>query len=190
MDYARIKRLIDIVASAAALLALAPLLLAVAVAVRVETPGSPLFFQQRAGKGGRPFRILKFRSMVQDAAALGGWSTAQNDPRITRVGRFIRRTSLDELPQLWNVLTGDMSLIGPRPNTPHQESQYAPGQWEARHSVRPGITGLAQVSGRSSLTTAQQIACDLAYAESMSLTQDLRIFLRTLAIVLTRTGTN
>ncbi len=190
MPYPCFKRLLDITASACGLLLLSPVLLVLALAIRAESPGSPLFFQQRVGQGGRLFRIVKFRSMVKDAPRLGGWSTEDNDPRITRLGRFIRKTSLDEIPQLWNVLTGDMSLIGPRPNTPQQESQYSPGQWVQRHVIRPGITGLAQVSGRSTLTTEQQIGYDIEYTKNMSLALDFRILAKTVSMVLTRTGTN
>lgn len=190
MPYLLIKRTLDILASFMALLLLSPLLLAVALAIRLESEGSPLFFQQRVGQGMRPFCIVKFRSMVKNAAQLGGWQTQDADPRITKTGAFIRKTSLDELPQLWNVLIGDMSLIGPRPNTPQQNTQYTPEQWQGRHRVRPGITGLAQVSGRSGLTSEQQIAYDLEYIENMSLAQDIRILLKTVAMVLKRTGTN
>jgi lipopolysaccharide/colanic/teichoic acid biosynthesis glycosyltransferase len=190
MDYRCIKRTLDIIASASVLLALSPLLLAVAVAIRAESPGSPFFFQTRIGKNLVPFRIVKFRSMVQNAPSLGSWHTQADDPRITRTGRVIRATSLDELPQLWNVLTGDMSLIGPRPNTPQQESQYTPAQWQQRHALRPGITGLAQVNGRSSLTVEQQIAYDLQYVEQHSLALDLRILCKTVAIALNRAGVN
>ena len=190
MHYPSFKRLFDITASSAGLLLLSPVLLATAIAIRVETPGSPFFFQQRVGQGLKPFAIVKFRSMVKDAPKLGSWSTQDNDPRITRIGRFIRKTSLDELPQLWNVLTGDMSLIGPRPNTPQQACQYTPEQWIARHSLRPGITGLAQVSGRSMLTTEQQIAYDLQYNKEVSLSLDLRILCKTIILALNRSGTN
>lgn len=190
MDYACTKRLLDITASTAALLLLSPVLLATAIAIRAESEGSPFFFQQRIGQGLKPFGIVKFRSMVKNAPSLGSWQTQDADPRITRVGRFIRKTSLDELPQLWNVLKGDMSLVGPRPNTPQQESQYTTEQWVARHAIRPGITGLAQVSGRSSLSVDQQIACDLQYNTSLSLKQDLRIILKTLRLALARSGVN
>lgn len=190
MKYSFFKRILDILAAASALLLLSPVMLAVALAIMLESPGSPLFFQTRTGKRLRPFRIVKFRSMVKNAPQLGGWQTQDADPRITRIGRFIRATSLDELPQLWNVLTGDMSLIGPRPNTPAQESQYEPAQWRARHFVRPGITGLAQVSGRSSLTTEQQIMFDLRYVGECSLRLDIDILIKTIAQVLRRAGVN
>ncbi len=190
MNYPCFKRAIDIAASASALALLSPLLAGVAIAIRAETPGSPLFFQARMGRGGKPFRIVKFRSMVQNAPSLGGWSTTEGDPRITKMGKFIRRTSLDELPQLWNVLVGNMSLIGPRPNTPQQDTQYKPDQWQQRHFIRPGITGLAQVSGRSNLTSEQQIGYDLEYVHNYDLFMDLRILFKTIAIALKKSGVN
>ncbi|NBO17838.1 MAG: sugar transferase [Proteobacteria bacterium] len=190
MKYQHAKRLIDVLASAVALAVLSPLLLVLALAIRLESPGSPLFFQQRTGRGCKPFYIVKFRSMVKDASKLGSWQTAEGDPRITRLGRFIRATSLDELPQLWNVLMGDMSLIGPRPNTPQQISQYPVGTWEKRHVLRPGITGLSQVNGRSNLSIEQQIAYDLRYNEECSLMLDVHILLKTVTQVLRRAGVN
>ena len=128
MPYAIIKRLLDVIASLAACLVLLPLFAVLAVMIRLESSGSPIFTQKRIGLHGRAFSIFKFRSMVKDAPKIGSWQTAQNDPRITRIGKFIRATSLDELPQLWNVLLGDMSLIGPRPEVPAQESVYRAGQ--------------------------------------------------------------
>lgn len=190
MTYSLVKRLLDVLAAVCLLVLLSPLLALIVLAICLESTGSPLFFQERVGRGLRHFRIVKFRSMVRDAPLLGGWQTGDNDPRITRVGRFIRRTSLDEIPQLWNVITGDMSLIGPRPNTPQQASQYAPAAWQERHAVRPGITGLAQVSGRSNLTSEQQVAFDIEYARSFSLALDVSIALRTLSQVLRRHGVN
>lgn len=188
--YPMVKRSLDIALSLAALLLLLPLLALIAAAIRLETPGSPLFFQQRVGRSGRPFYMVKFRSMVKDAPKLGSWRTEDNDPRITRTGMFIRRTSIDELPQLWNVLTGDMSLIGPRPQTPAQESLYTPAQWQARHIVRPGITGLAQVNGRSALDFESATKFDLAYAARPSFAQDMHILLATIHQVLRGVGVN
>jgi lipopolysaccharide/colanic/teichoic acid biosynthesis glycosyltransferase len=190
MIYKCAKRWIDGLASAAALGILWPLLIVIAVAIRLESPGSPIFVQQRVGRNGKPFNLLKFRSMVRDASRIGSWHTAENDPRITRVGRFLRATSLDELPQLWNVLVGDMSLIGPRPNTPAQQAQYSPEHWEMRHRVRPGITGLAQVNGRSAITVEEQAAFDVAYASEFSLAGDMRILLKTVGLVFRKTGVN
>ncbi len=121
---------------------------------------------------------------------LGSYQTQADDPRITRVGRFIRATSLDELPQLWNVLIGDMSLIGPRPETLSQQAQYRPEDWRLRHRVRPGITGLAQISGRSDITSEERLRCDLTYAQNASFALDMEILWRTVAMVFKRTGVN
>ena len=175
------KRLIDIAVALVALLVLAPLLLLVAVAIALES-GRPVLFQQtRLGLNGRAFNMLKFRSMRQDAAATGPYFTAANDTRITRVGRLIRRTSMDELPQLINVLRGDMSLVGPRPDVPAQRSLYSDADWAQRCSVRPGITGLAQALLRSEATEAQRLALDLSYTRQASIWFDLEILGLTVA---------
>jgi lipopolysaccharide/colanic/teichoic acid biosynthesis glycosyltransferase len=177
------------VALAAALLAtLSPILLAVAAVVRLSSPGEVLFRQRRIGKGGRPFTILKFRTMVQDAprSPLGTYCYS-DDPRVTAAGHVLRRTSLDELPQLWNVLRGDMSFVGPRPDLPHHVERYTPEQ-RRRLSVRPGITGWAQVNGRNVLPWSERIALDLEYLDGWTLGRDLRILWRTFRVVLSRRG--
>jgi len=169
------KRMLDLLAALAALALLAPVLAAVALAVLLESGRPVLFRQTRIGLGGREFAMVKFRSMVRDAAAIGPYFTSGDDPRITRVGRFIRRTSLDELPQLFNVLAGDMSLVGPRPDVPAQRGLYSDEQWAIRCSVRPGITGLAQAKLRSTATPQERLDLDLRYAREHSLWLDLRI---------------
>ena len=165
----------DIVLAMAALLALAPLLLGAALAIALETGLPVLFRQTRVGLNGREFGMYKFRSMVKNAAQVGPYFTTDNDPRITRVGRFVRRTSIDELPQLINVLKGEMSLVGPRPDVPAQRSLYTPVDWAQRCSVRPGITGLAQALYRSDSTEAQRLEADLRYTREASLWLDLKI---------------
>ncbi len=175
------KRLIDIVLSLAALVALSPLLAAAAVAIVIEDGRPVLFRQTRVGQGGREFGMFKFRSMVRSAASIGPWHTASDDPRITRVGRWIRRTSVDELPQLINVLRGDMSLVGPRPDVPAQQALYQPADWAERCSVRPGVTGLAQALLRSQATEAQRLELDLRYVREASLWLELRIIGWTIA---------
>ena len=165
----------DIVLAMAALLALAPLLLGAALAIALETGLPVLFRQTRVGLNGREFGMYKFRSMVKNAAQVGPYFTTDNDPRITRVGRFVRRTSIDELPQLINVLKGEMSLVGPRPDVPAQRSLYTPVDWAQRCSVRPGITGLAQALYRSDSTEAQRLEADLRYTRDASLRLDLKI---------------
>jgi len=174
------KRMMDIVLSLCALLLLSPLLGAAAIAVALESGRPVLFGQVRLGLWGREFRMYKFRSMVKDAARIGAYHTAANDPRITRVGRFLRRTSIDELPQLINVLRGDMSLVGPRPDVPAQRALYSDADWAARCSVRPGLTGLAQALMRSEATQAERLALDLRYAREHNLWLDLQILRWTL----------
>ena len=169
------KRGMDIALSLAALLALAPLLLGTALAIAIETGFPVVFRQTRLGLNGREFGMYKFRSMVKNAAQVGPYFTTDNDPRITRVGRFVRRTSIDELPQLINVLKGEMSLVGPRPDVPAQRSLYTPVDWAQRCSVRPGITGLAQALYRSDSTEVQRLDADLRYTREASLWLDLKI---------------
>ena len=169
------KRAMDIVLAMAALLALAPLLLGAALAIALETGLPVLFRQTRVGLNGREFGMYKFRSMVKNAAQVGPYFTTDNDPRITRVGRFVRRTSIDELPQLINMLKGEMSLVGPRPDVPAQRSLYTPVDWAQRCSVRPGITGLAQALYRSDSTEVQRLDADLRYTREASLWLDLKI---------------
>lgn len=183
------KRLLDILVAASGLLLLSPVLAVAAVAIMAES-GTPVLFRQvRIGLGGREFRMYKFRSMVQDAAAPGPYHTRGGDPRITRVGRLLRRTSIDELPQLFNVLKGEMSVVGPRPDVPQQRALYSAQQLEERCSVRPGITGLAQALRRSEATQAERLALDLRYVREASLWLDLRIMAWTLAR-LTGRGSN
>jgi lipopolysaccharide/colanic/teichoic acid biosynthesis glycosyltransferase len=171
------------VVAGAVLLVTSPLLLAALVAIRLESRGHPIYRQRRIGKDGAPFDVLKLRTMVDGAEHIGaGLAVDQDDPRITRVGALLRRTSLDELPNLVNVLRGDMALIGPRPTVPVQVEQYTERQ-RGRLALRPGITGWAQVNGRTSLPWAQRIELDLWYIENRSWRLDLRILVRTAAIV-------
>lgn len=174
------KRLMDFVLSLLALVVLAPLLLLTALAVVAESGLPVLFRQTRLGLGGHEFGMFKFRSMVQNAAAIGPYFTQDKDSRITRVGRFIRHTSIDELPQLLNVLLGDMSLVGPRPDVPLQRGLYTDADWAQRCSVRPGITGLAQVVNRSQGTDAERLALDLRYTREACIWFDLKIMWWTL----------
>lgn len=173
------KRLMDVTLSLVALVVLFPLLLIACVAVAVDS-GFPVFFRQaRIGQNAREFSMYKFRSMVKNAPGIGPYYTVSNDPRITRVGRFIRRTSIDELPQIINVLWGDMSLVGPRPHVPAERSLYTSSEWAERCSVRPGITGLAQISGRSDISFDRQRSLDLQYVHEGSVLRDLQIIWRT-----------
>ena len=189
-----LKRCGDLLCALLALLFLWPVLLICAIAVALTSPGGALFRQERVGRGGKPFTIYKFRSMRSDAPSVGPHFTAAGDPRITGVGRFLRRTSLDELPQLLNVLNGDMSLVGPRPNVFRQRDEYTQAEWDARNAVRPGITGLAQATMRSAATQEQRTALDLEYAaergELARLWLDLRIVVMTIRTVFTGRGGN
>jgi lipopolysaccharide/colanic/teichoic acid biosynthesis glycosyltransferase len=173
------KRLFDVVVASAALVLLSPVVAVVAAAVRLKLGRPVLFVQTRPGLGGRPFRLFKFRTM------LGG--DAGDDERLTGFGRFLRSTSLDELPGLWNVIRGDMSLVGPRPLLMHYLDHYTPFQMR-RHEVRPGITGWAQVNGRNAVTWEQRFADDVWYVDNLSFRLDLKILALTLLKVVSRSG--
>jgi lipopolysaccharide/colanic/teichoic acid biosynthesis glycosyltransferase len=178
------RRAVDILVSAAALAAAAPVLGLAAIAIRLESPGGVIYRQRRIGLEGRPFDVLKLRTMVDGAEWIGaGLSVNSGDARITRVGAVLRRTSLDELPNLLNVLRGEMSLIGPRPTLPHQVAAYDERQ-RGRLAVRPGITGWAQVNGRASVPWPERIELDLYYIEHRSLALDLEIVRRSFRVLL------
>jgi lipopolysaccharide/colanic/teichoic acid biosynthesis glycosyltransferase len=179
------KRAFDTVASAVSLLVWSPVFLAVALLVRLLLGAPVLFRQDRPGLGGRPFALLKFRTMTDARDSAGTW--LPDERRLTRFGRFLRRSSLDELPELWNVLRGDMSLVGPRPLLMQYLTRYTPQQ-ARRHEVSPGITGLAQVDGRNSLPWDERLRLDVTYVDSVSFALDLMILLRTVWTVLSREG--
>jgi len=182
------RRAADVVLAATALILSAPLLAAAIVAIRLESRGHPIFRQRRVGLHGREFDVLKLRTMVAGAESLGaGLVVEQGDARVTRVGAVLRRTSLDEVPNLVNVLRGEMAIIGPRPTVPVQVAQYTERQRQ-RLAVRPGITGWAQVNGRASLPWSQRIELDLHYIEHRSLLLDLRILWRTLRLAVQGEG--
>jgi lipopolysaccharide/colanic/teichoic acid biosynthesis glycosyltransferase len=177
------RRAFDLAVAGAALLVASPILAAAFVAIRLESPGHPIYRQRRIGKDGRAFDILKLRTMVAGAESMGsGLAVNEGDPRITRVGALLRRFSIDELPNLVNVLKGDMSIIGPRATVPVQVEQYTDRQ-RGRLAVKPGITGWAQINGRTSLPWNERIELDLWYIEHRSLKLDVQILLRTAAIV-------
>jgi lipopolysaccharide/colanic/teichoic acid biosynthesis glycosyltransferase len=182
------KRALDLVLAALGLVLGAPVLLAAMVAIRLESPGHPIYRQRRVGKDGREFDLYKLRTMVHGAEHVGaGMAVNEGDPRITRIGALLRRTSLDELPNLINVVRGDMSIVGPRPTIPVQVAQYTERQ-RRRLEVKPGITGWAQVNGRASLPWSERIELDLWYVEHRSLALDLRILGQTAALVLSGHG--
>jgi len=182
-----LKRALDIVTSLAALAVLAAPMLLIALAIRLESRGPALFRQRRTGWRGRPFTMLKFRSMRVDVDPYGGSPRDAHDPRLTRVGRLLRETSLDELPQLLNVLGGQMSLVGPRPLYERQAELWIPRQ-RRRLEVRPGLTGYAQAYGRAGLTHEDKIEMDVWYVDNQSHWLDLKILLRTLANLAARRG--
>jgi lipopolysaccharide/colanic/teichoic acid biosynthesis glycosyltransferase len=182
------RRAVDIVVSCVALVLAAPVMALAAVAIRLESRGAVIYRQRRAGRDGHEFEVLKLRTMVDGAERIGaGLAIDAQDPRITRVGALLRRTSIDELPNLVNVLRGEMSLIGPRPTLPVQVAQYTERQ-RGRLAIRPGVTGWAQVNGRASLPWSERIELDLYYIEHRSLALDVRILWRTLAMVLGGSG--
>jgi lipopolysaccharide/colanic/teichoic acid biosynthesis glycosyltransferase len=200
------RRMVDVVLAAAIVLLLSPLLIAVAIAIRLDSSGSALFRQRRVGFGEREFTLFKFRSMRSDAdprghreyvtalingkEANGGRKDLYKlavDDRITPIGRWIRKWSLDELPQLFNVIAGDMALVGPRPAIPYEVAEY-PSWYLERFSVKPGLTGLWQVSGRNERTYEEMVRLDIEYAERRSLWLDLSILARTPLTVLARRG--
>jgi exopolysaccharide biosynthesis polyprenyl glycosylphosphotransferase len=193
-----VKRAIDIAGSSVGLALSLPVFAIAALAIRVTSPGPVLFRQQRCGLNGRSFEMLKLRTMCVDAEQRladilhlnemdGPAFKVREDPRVTKVGRLLRRMSLDELPQLWNVLRGDMSLVGPRPAMPHEVAQYETNE-RRRLSMRPGLTCLWQVSGRNSIPFETWVKLDLLYIDTWSLSNDVRILVRTIPAVLSGSG--
>ena len=193
------KRAVDILGSTTGLILLSPLLFTAAVAVKISSPGPVFYASERVGRGGRPFRMMKFRSMVHGAHGARGHHGHLNihdsgpvfkirdDPRVTGVGRLLRRWSIDELPQLWNVLRGDMSVVGPRPPLPEEFLHYGPRE-QRRLEVKPGVTCIWQVSGRSDVDFETWVDMDIAYIETWSLRLDARLLARTVAAVLSGRG--
>lgn len=187
--------MMDLICALIGLLVLTPLFIILSILIKLEDPkGSIFFYQTRIGKNEKPFRMYKFRSMVSNAEELleelldqnevsGAMFKMKEDPRITRIGKFIRKTSIDELPQLWNVVRGEMSLVGPRPPLPREVDDYS-NYDKLRLKVTPGCTGLWQVSGRNSLSFQEMLALDLEYIERRSLWLDLKVLLKTVKVIL------
>lgn len=185
----RAKRALDITGASVGLALSAPVIGVAALLVRSEDKGPALFRQERVGLHGAPFDVLKLRTMIVDAASQGaGFAVTDGDSRITKIGSFLRRTSIDELPQFWNVLVGDMSLVGPRPTLQYQVEQYSDRQ-RLRLDVKPGLTGWAQIHGRASLPWNERIELDVWYVDRQSLRLDLSIMLRTVGTIFSRNGT-
>ncbi len=197
-SYELIKRTVDVLGASAGLLLSAPIMLVVVVAIKLESRGPVLFRHVRLGRDGRPFVMFKFRSMCQDASVLQAQLVSENgvpgpvfkirsDPRITRIGHLIRKYSIDELPQLWNVLRGEMSLVGPRPPIPDEVTRYHPWQRE-RLAVKPGLTCTWQVSGRSDIPFDEWMQMDIEYVRTRSLLMDLKLLLLTVPAVISARG--
>lgn len=183
-----LRRIFDVLVSATVLLLTAPITLGALLAIRLESKGHPIYRQRRVGKDGAPFDVMKLRTMVSGAELMGaGLAVDDGDSRITNVGAFLRRTSIDELPNLVNVLKGEMSIIGPRPTVPVQVEQYTDRQ-RGRLALKPGITGWAQVNGRASLPWSERIELDLWYAEHKTLRLDIKILWLTARMLVTGHG--
>lgn len=183
-----VKRVFDMFAAALGLVLLWPVFLLIAVLIKIDSIGPVFYLQERVGRQGRRFAVAKFRTMVDGAERIGsGLYVTRDDHRITRVGRILRRCSLDELPQLWNVLAGQMSLVGPRPAVPYQIRHYTQRQ-ARRLAMRPGITGWSQVRGRNALSWPQRIEKDVWYVDHFSLLLDARILFRTVRVCLREEG--
>ncbi|WP_058486639.1 sugar transferase [Defluviitalea phaphyphila] len=183
-----IKHILDKIIAFILLIIMSPIFLLIALGIKLTSKGPIFFIQKRVGKDGKDFFIYKFRTMVTNAEKMGtGIYTEENDPRITRIGKILRKTSLDELPQLINIIKGDMSIIGPRPTLRYQVEKYTPYQMQ-RLKMRPGVTGLAQVNGRNSLPWAKRIEYDVEYVNNYSLWLDIKIMIKTIKVVLTAEG--
>ncbi|MBK0007155.1 sugar transferase [Bacillus sp. S35] len=188
--YSLCKRMFDIVISFVALMVLLPVILLFALIVMIETPGSPFFLQERLGQNGRAFTIMKLRSMYSDAEKNGAQWAVKNDSRVTKVGKLIRQTRIDELPQLWNVLKGDMSIVGPRPERAVfiEEFQETLPAFSQRLAVKPGLTGWAQINGGYELTPAEKLELDLYYIQHTNIRFDVKIMIKTLRVIVTGDG--
>ena len=181
-------RAFDVLAAALALVVLSPVLLVAAIAIKLGSPGPVIYRQRRVGKDGEEFELLKLRTMVQGSDPVGvGVAIARDDPRVTAAGRLLRRTSLDEIPNLVNVLRGEMAIVGPRPTIPAQVVSYTPHQ-KRRHEVRPGLTGWAQVQGRAGIPWEERIELDVEYVDRRGAWLDLRILLKTVWLLVTGHG--
>jgi lipopolysaccharide/colanic/teichoic acid biosynthesis glycosyltransferase len=185
MTYEIAKRVLDLLVSLTAAVASLPLVIVIVVWIRLTSPGPAIFRQQRAGKNGTPFTLLKFRTMRTDADPFGPSPKSGQDPRLTGVGKFLREWSMDELPQLFNILRGEMSLVGPRPLYLSQTAEWNPTQ-RRRLDVKPGLTGLAQICGRAELTIENKLALDVEYVDKRSFGLDLRILWMTLGQLIGR----
>jgi undecaprenyl phosphate N,N'-diacetylbacillosamine 1-phosphate transferase len=182
-----IRRIVDIIISSLVLIITFPILLIAAIAIKIESPGPALFIHERTGQDGKKFKMVKFRGMVSNALEIGPVLTQENDPRLTRVGKFLRRTSIDELPNFFNVLTGSMTIIGPRPEMPTITENYTNQQREI-FSFKPGVTGYSQVNGRQRITPEQRVQMEIDYYKNSNAWTDLKIFFKTFKVVINNDG--
>lgn len=182
-----LKRITDIVISILTLILTSPILIISAIAIKIDSKGPVFFLHERTGLNGKPFKMIKFRGMIDNALKYGPGITQVNDPRITRVGKFLRRTSIDELPQIINVLKGEMSIIGPRPEITSITRQYSK-EHQRVFEFLPGITGISQINGRQSLTPEQRNEMEIEYYRSETFWKDLKIFLMTFWVIITNKG--
>ena len=190
LPYLYVKRIIDVVIAFAGLILATPIILVFSILIMIETPGSPFYIQQRVGKGGKCFNLIKLRSMRKDAEEQGAKWAEANDPRITKIGAIIRQTRIDELPQFLSVLKGDMSIIGPRPERPMFTEKFEREihGFSKRLLVKPGLTGLAQVNGGYELSPSEKLIYDLHYIQHLSPRLDMKILLKTIKVVFTGEG--
>ncbi|MFP3719130.1 exopolysaccharide biosynthesis polyprenyl glycosylphosphotransferase [Niallia circulans] len=188
--YQFFKRMMDLFIASIGIVITLPLILLFAILIRIDSPGSPFYVQQRVGKNGKCFRLIKLRSMRMDAEKDGEKWAEVNDPRITKIGAFIRKTRIDELPQLFSVLKGDMSIIGPRPERPSFTEQFSKeiDGFSNRLLVKPGLTGLAQVNGGYDITPREKLTYDLQYINNVTFSLEMKILVKTIKVVLTGEG--
>lgn len=188
--YQIFKRMMDLFIASIGIVITLPLILLFAILIRIDSPGSPFYVQQRVGKNGKYFRLIKLRSMRMDAEKDGEKWAEVNDPRITKIGAFIRKTRIDELPQLFSVLKGDMSIIGPRPERPSFTEQFSKeiDGFSNRLLVKPGLTGLAQVNGGYDITPREKLKYDLQYINNVTFSLEMKILVKTIKVVLTGEG--
>lgn len=182
-----IKEFFDRIISAVLIIVVLPLYFLISILIKAGSKGPVLFIQERIGRMGKPFLVCKFRTMAKDAMRLGGYETGESDPRITQIGKFLRRWSLDELPQLLNIIKGEMSFVGPRPTLAYQVERYSARE-KRRLLMKPGITGLAQVNGRNLLSWPERIEYDLQYIDHFSLFLDFKILLKTIFVLIKKEG--